>query len=219
MTRVVALGCGTEVGKTFVVSALGHALHQRYPDARIRCLKPLETGFAPSAPPAPGSDAAVLECSSFHVKPARPHPAIALAEPISPHLAARREGVSVTLDGLTDWVDRWSSEADWVVVETAGGACSPVTDRATNLDLARASAPDRLLLVARDRLGVLHELSSTLAAVRAARLSDPICILSSPPDAPAHCANAEEARRLRIAPDLIVVRTASDAERIVEVLS
>ena len=57
--------------------------------------------------------------------------------------------------------------AEWSVVETAGGVFSPLSPTATNFDLALALEPAIWVLVAPDALGVLHDLSATLQAMRA----------------------------------------------------
>jgi dethiobiotin synthetase len=48
------------------------------------------------------------------------------------------------------------------LIETAGGAFTPLSATATCADLARALEPARVLLVAPDALGVLHDVSATL---------------------------------------------------------
>jgi dethiobiotin synthetase len=60
-----------------------------------------------------------------------------------------------------------SDSAIWSVVETAGGVFSPLSLATTNYDLACALEPAIWVLVCADALGVLHELSATLHAMRA----------------------------------------------------
>ena len=55
----------------------------------------------------------------------------------------------------------------WSIVETAGGVFSPLSLATTNYDLACALEPAIWVLVGADALGVLHELSATLQAMRA----------------------------------------------------
>src|ERR1700743_3643953 len=100
MPRLVTLGCGTGVGKTHVSRALLAALGR----AGQPCvgLKPIETGI-PDATHSPNSDAATLSrASTVHLQ--AKHPLYAFAEPISPHLAARREGVEIELAAVAAWV-------------------------------------------------------------------------------------------------------------------
>jgi dethiobiotin synthetase len=93
--------------------------------------------------------------------------------------------VTIELDRIKAWVA--SHKADVLVIETAGGLLSPLGAGHTNLDLAKALAPHTLLLVAPDRLGVLHELTACREVLRAhaRELPEPGIILQAPsaPDA------------------------------------
>src|SRR5579872_6723621 len=154
---VVVSGTGTGIGKTHVAEALLLALGQR--GLRAAGVKPVETGFDGG----PASDEARLaKASSFHVK----HTGVRFADPVSPHLAAREAGRPISLDSLVAEIEAARSNADLVLAELAGGLFSPLSDTETNADLAKALRPDVLLLVAPDRLGVLHDL---IAATRAAQ--------------------------------------------------
>jgi dethiobiotin synthetase len=102
-------------------------------------------------------------------------------EPVSPHLAARDAGVRIDLGLIERWVAEY--EAPVTIVETAGGLFSPLGHTSTNFELAGALRPDGVLLVAPDRLGVLHDLTTTLA-LAAARGGLPIGVVLSAPAAP-----------------------------------
>jgi dethiobiotin synthetase len=182
----VVLGAGTGVGKTFVSTTLARLLALR--GAPVAAVKPIESGIAAplqeGAPPPPGSDAAALEAASFHVKRLRRHPLLGLVAPLTPSLAARREGKQVDLSALEPWLSELEATEGGVVaevvVETAGGVFSPLNAKESNLDLAVALEPAIWVLVASDRLGVLHELGATLRAMAAsARLPDWL-VLSAP---------------------------------------
>lgn len=96
---------------------------------------------------------------------------------VSPPRSAAKEGAQVDTrrlrDGLAVWCD---GEFDVVMIEGAGGLFSPISDDWLNVDLAiemkRWSDQDghsfELLLVAPDRLGVLHHVISTSRAAEAA---------------------------------------------------
>jgi dethiobiotin synthetase len=218
--RLVILGTGTDVGKTFVARALARALSDR--GCSVLALKPIETGCASSGEPAPGSDAWQLE-SAATPGLVRPHPLYAFSDPISPHLAARRAGVSIEPIRVAAWLQRAESAANmapdttihydtlWSIVETAGGALSPVSESATNADLARELEPALWLLVAPDALGVLHDLRATLSALRTLAREPDLVVLSAarPPDASTGT-NAQELVRLGIARPVAVLQRNSD---------
>jgi dethiobiotin synthetase len=101
-----------------------------------------------------------------------------------------------------------------VVVETAGGLFSPLGDDAfTNADLVAALRPCAVLLVAPDRLGVLHDLTSTLGFASSRGLRAPGVALSAPdsPDASTG-RNANELAKLGIATALAVFPRATTAD-------
>lgn len=181
--RWVVLGAGTGVGKTFVTTGLARALGGG--GAVLAAVKPIETGLtALGDRPPPGSDAAELERVSFHVKHTPQHPLFRFTAPLTPALAARREGRRIELGAVLPWLAQWTSHEgnapDEMVVETAGGVFSPISPAETNLELAMLLEPSLWVLVAADRLGVLHELGATLRAMAvSARLPDYV-VLSAP---------------------------------------
>jgi dethiobiotin synthetase len=201
MLRLVVIGTGTEIGKTHAGVALVSALARE--GVSVAGLKPIESGVSPSAP----TDASALAAAStFHVK----HSPYTFADPVSPHLAARRTGVSIELSRIVAWVDE--HRASVVLVETAGALLSPLGGGLTNLDLARALHPDRLLLVAPDRLGVLHDVAVTRHALRtlAPGLPDPTVLLQPPAQGDSSTGtNAAELTLLGIATPFVFPRAAA----------
>ncbi len=168
MPRVIVLGTGTGVGKTFFSVALARALDS--PGRRmVRALKPVETGHArrASGEPPPGSDAARLERATGD-RSLRPHPLYLFAQPVSAHLGARASGTRISLSRIQNWLEGDSSANTLpyvTIVETAGGVFSPLSPRLTNFDLAMAVEPSIWILVAPDALGTLHDTRATLMAM------------------------------------------------------
>jgi 8-amino-7-oxononanoate synthase len=156
---VVVTGTGTEIGKTHVAEALLRAWGRHEPEARLVGLKPVESGVSAEAK----TDAARLaSASTFHVKQS----GYALRAPLSPHLAARAEGIEIDLGRVLASVDGARREADGVILELPGGLFTPIAPGKSNADLLATLSPDCVLLVAPNRLGVLHDVA---AATRAAR--------------------------------------------------
>ncbi len=174
MTRIVVLGTGTELGKTHASIALTSALASM--GISVVALKPIETGV-PAKPTEASTDFGSL--AAFSSYPAR-LPPYAFPEPVSPHLAARHANVSIEFDTILEWVQAHSARC--VLIETAGGVLSPLSKSQTNLDLARALKPDLVLLVAPDRLGVLHDVTAALHAYRtlAPDMPEPLLLLQPP---------------------------------------
>jgi len=196
-------GTGTSIGKTHFAEALLHAWRQA---ASAVGLKPVESGVVHFA----GSDAARLAAaSSFHVK----HSAFVFAAPLSPHLAARDEGAEIHPDAIVELVRDVRTQADAVVVELAGGLFSPLTNALSNADLAVRLAPDTLLLVAPDRLGVLHDVAATTRAASTVPLRIDGIVLLAPEHAdPSTGRNAGELPHVTTVPVLGVLPRGAPTE-------
>lgn len=193
--RVLVLGTGTGIGKTFVTRALVGA------NPLAVGLKPIESGVVDISRDA-GQDGESIQGRGF-VVPRAPY---LFAEPISPHLAAARAGVSIELAVVARWVDDVRTAAgarpSVVVVESAGGAFSPLGAGLYNADLLDACGFTHSILVTPNRLGVLHDVLATLRALGTAR--SPSCVVlndSSPPD------DADQARQLNFGALEVEVRT------------
>lgn len=171
MRRLVLLGTGTGVGKTHLGSLLVRAWSERGHAAWG--LKPIESGV---------SEQAGELTDAERLWPAAQRPSgwpshqRALRDPISPHLAARREGIELSVDAAVAWVQHAEEKLVAIhdtathalsLIETAGGAFTPLSSTATCADLARALAPAFIVLVAPDALGVLHDVSATLLGLHA----------------------------------------------------
>lgn len=173
MRAVVVTGTGTGVGKTYVTRALRRTLEA---NRRVLALKPIETGYDPTT-----CDARVIGGESWLA------PLYAFAEPVSPHLAARRAGAHVELDRVVEWVRRaWQEAGDddaVVLVEGAGGLLTPLDERGTsNLDLVRRLEPCRWLLVAPNRLGVLHDVRAAVQVAVTSHRGPDAVLLSCVPE-------------------------------------
>ncbi len=184
--RIVLLGTGTGVGKTHVGCSVGAAL--RADGVEVVALKPVESGVE-------GQETDAGRLAAAAGRGARP--LYAFGEAVSPHLAARRAGRRVALEAVVRWVEGLGGAV--TLVETAGGALSPLSEETVQADVALALQPARVVLVAADRLGVLHDVRATLEACRRRGL-DPLVVLSSPEAVDASTGtNAEELAVLGIA--------------------
>ncbi|MEI8257836.1 MAG: dethiobiotin synthase [Deltaproteobacteria bacterium] len=199
---VLVVGTGTDVGKTHVSASLVARAHEW---ARVAGYKPIATGLGPGD--RDGDDARRLA----EVAHCAPEPvAYGYAEPVSPHLASRIEGRPIDLKHLVVSIERLAAAAlDLLIVESAGGLFTPLTDQETNADLARAlmahfASRVVLLIVAPDRIGVLHDLGATVRAARAEGLMLPVVALSAPAVADESTGrNANEILRLGLATTVV----------------
>lgn len=189
---VAVVGTGTEIGKTHVACALIGALVDR--GVRAIGWKPVESGVVGGI----GSDEALLARASGTAAAA---PTIRLRAAVSPHLAARLEDARIDPGALRDHLVALAATCEVVVVELAGGLFSPLTDELDNADwLAGLGVDPRLVLVlvAPDRLGVLHDIAATTRAARALGLdcSTIALVAAAAPDASSGTNAAELRHRL-----------------------
>lgn len=193
--RVIVLGTGTDVGKTYVTACLARGLRER---SAVAALKPIESGVASGVE----GDAGVIAAAAGHA------PKLSrwrYPRPVSPHLGAREAGAPIAVAEVAAWVLEQEKllRAEVSVVELAGGAFSPLGLGLTNVDLALALEPALWLLIAPDALGVLHDVTATLRALP--RAPDAVVLSGSRAPDQSTGGNAEELANLGITQVLEVV--------------
>lgn len=160
-------GTDTGVGKTLVSAALLHALAKHYP--RVVGMKPIAAGTELINGVQANDDVLALRAASTVQVPAALDNPVLLPDPLSPHLAAQRAGVRITVAQLLAAYQALSAQTDAVVVEGAGGFLVPLSDTENGADLARALALPVVLVVGL-RLGCLNHALLTAQAIAAAGL-------------------------------------------------
>jgi dethiobiotin synthetase len=182
VTTVFVTGTGTEVGKTWWSVALLGALRELGRDVVAR--KPAQS--FESRDGATDADLLAAATGTEPVTVCPPHRWYEL--PLAPPMAASRLGRSgfTVADLVSELVA--PGDADLLLVEGAGGPRSPIADDGDNVDLARALAPDGVLLVADAGLGTINAVR--LAAGPFRELGLPLVVaLNRFGDDPLHAAN------------------------------
>jgi dethiobiotin synthetase len=170
--RIVIVGTGTDVGKTHVSACL--LAYARSRALGMAAYKPVATGVTSRC------DDCLVHAAALGT--AYVAPSYAYARPVSPHLAAREEGRPIDLSVIVERARAMeiTPEAGSLLVETAGGLHSPLGDALTNADLALRLLPAHVLLVAPDRIGVLHDVRACTLAAQARGLRVSAVVLSAP---------------------------------------
>jgi dethiobiotin synthetase len=158
---VFITGTGTDIGKTFVSAGL--ICHLRAAGRRVDALKPVVSGFDPQA--LDSSDPAQLLTALGRPPTLMEIERIApwrFGAPLSPDLAAQREGRVVDFNALVGFSrDAIAGARDIMLIEGVGGVMVPLDDRHTVLDwMTVLRIP--VLLVAGSYLGTI---SHTLTAL------------------------------------------------------
>jgi dethiobiotin synthetase len=162
MTAIFVSATGTDVGKTFVTTGLiRHFLGQ---GRAVAAIKPVVSGFDPTTLAAsdPGALLAALGrpltiAEAERVSPWR------FAAPVSPDMAARREGRAIDFAAVTDFCrSAVAGRRGHLFIEGIGGIMVPLDQSHTVLDLiSQLRLP--LLLVAGTYVGTI---SHTLTALQ-----------------------------------------------------
>ena len=155
MRGIFVTGTDTDVGKTRVCAALlaGAPADWRY-------WKPVQTGLADD----PGDTAMVRQLANVSAVQA-PDVGVRLDAAVSPHFAAQAAGQRIELATLRQQAAHMLGAGVFAVVEGAGGLLTPLNDRETMLDLARALALP-VLIVVRVKLGAINHALLTERVLR-----------------------------------------------------
>jgi dethiobiotin synthetase len=162
--RVVAvLGTATEVGKTWVSCGLLEAL--RAAGTTVAARKPAQSFDPPAPTGGPPTDADLLAQATGE----RPDDVCPTHRwypvPLAPPMAADRLGLPpIHLDDLVREL-AWPDDVQVGLVETAGGARSPIAHDGDGAELARRLAADVAVLVADAGLGTIHSVRVAVDAL------------------------------------------------------
>lgn len=193
---IAVAGTGTGVGKTHIACALVGGLRDKGKNAVG--WKPVESGVVPENK---GSDETLLA----DISGGAAAPTLRLEAPVAPNLAARRAGMTIDGNAIRTTLAELNKKHDVVVLELAGGLFSPFDDTLDNAEwLARCNLAPRMIVVGWDRLGILHDMSSTIRAARALGMAIGGLVLATPekPDA----ATGSNALQIRSRPQLRAMR-------------
>jgi dethiobiotin synthetase len=159
VTAIFVTGTGTDVGKTFLSAAL--IRHWRAAGHGVAAFKPVVSGFDPAsaATSDPGVLLAALDRPISDIETISPW---RFAAPLSPDMAAAREGRTLDFDAIVEVSRQAAQSADRVLIEGVGGIMVPLDERHTVLDWMSALRLP-VLLVAGSYLGTI---SHTLTALR-----------------------------------------------------
>ena len=151
MQTIFITGIGTGIGKTLIAAIVTEALGATY-------WKPVQAGFDE------GTDTGWVGERISNPQGRLLPEVYKLAMPASPHIAARDEGIVISLDKIAAQFDAIRTSSP-LVIEGAGGLFVPLNDRQFVLDLIRC-LDATVLLVSRNYLGSINHSLLTANACR-----------------------------------------------------
>jgi len=213
MSAVFVTATGTHIGKTYV--AAGLIRHLRAQGKEVVALKPVVSGF--SMETAAASDPGVLlealgepvtHDTVAHLSPWR------FAAPLSPDMAAAREGAELPYDEILAVCRRAAAEARGTLfIEGVGGVMVPLDARHMVLDWM-ADLGLSILLVTGAYLGTISHTLTALAALAGRGLAPKALVVNDTGDGPVALAETAEtvARFAPSVPIATIPRNAVDAD-------
>ncbi|MBI2253529.1 MAG: dethiobiotin synthase [Proteobacteria bacterium] len=185
MTGYFVTATGTDIGKTYVSANL--LRHWRRDGLAIAALKPVMSGFDPNAIGASDAgqlllamDAPMDKGGLNLISPWR------FAAPLSPDMAAAREGKTIPYDKLVDTcrsVAGMMPDDGRLIIEGVGGVFVPLDDRHTVMEWMKdVGIP--ILLVTGSYLGTISHTLAALAAMKLHGLAPHAVIINESPVSP-----------------------------------
>lgn len=135
-------GIGTNVGKTIVAAILTEALKADY-------WKPIQSGTNE------GMDSAIVKSLISNTTTTIHPESYLLKEPLSPHFAAKLDGVTIELDKIQLPVRLSGIEANHLIIEGAGGILVPINQTQYVIDIAKKFDCE-IILVISNYLGCIN---------------------------------------------------------------
>lgn len=148
MRHVVIAGIGTGVGKTVISSIIVEALQADY-------WKPVQAGDLDASDSLTVQSLVSNPVSIFHPEVYR------LKNPMSPHAAAKLDGVEIKLEDLN--IPKTKND---VVIELAGGLMVPLNSKELNIDLLKKWGV-QVMLVSRNYLGSINHTLLSIDVLKA----------------------------------------------------
>lgn len=159
---VFITGTDTGIGKTLVACALVRALCDE--GLKVAVMKPVAAGAERGPHGLRNDDALALMAASNVDAPYELVNPYCFEPAISPHIAAKEAKIDVDTGTIRQHFEQLRSQADWIVVEGAGGWFAPISERQTMADLAWALSLPAVMVVGL-KLGCLNHAQLTRLAI------------------------------------------------------
>ncbi|MCG8710486.1 ATP-dependent dethiobiotin synthetase BioD [Brenneria sp. 4F2] len=161
--RWFVTGTDTEVGKTIASSALLQAANRA--GYRTAGYKPVASGCEVTPLGIRNGDALSLQANSGVRLDYQSVNPLAFVEPTSPHIVSAAEQRPIRLSALSAGLRALEEQADWLLVEGAGGWLTPLSEQDTFADwVAQEQLP--VILVVGIKLGCINHALLTANAIR-----------------------------------------------------
>lgn len=195
-TTVFVSGTDTDVGKTYCAAAIARRLvHSGVP---VGVYKPVASGCRRQVEGWIADDARLLWLAAGRPRTLRDVCPQCFEAALAPPEAARLAGSRVDPERLRGGAVAWQQGGfEVLLIEGAGGLFSPIAEGVLNIDLVAQFPGARLVIVAANRLGAIHQVVATCEAAMARGVTPTAILLSrcGSVEEPAADGNAAQIRR------------------------
>lgn len=160
-------GTDTEIGKTFITSALLRAFAQQ--GWSTLGMKPIASGADEINGVLRNEDVDSLVAASTVKAPLEIVVPYLMRTPAAPHIVASMENVKMDVQHIARCYQQAQDLADVVLIEGVGGFCVPLDDETSTVDLAQRLALPVILVVGM-RLGCINHALLTAQVINASGL-------------------------------------------------
>lgn len=161
-------GTDTDVGKTIAsCTLLQAAASQGY---RTVGYKPVASGSQITVDGLRNSDALALQANSSERLPYSQINPLTLLEATSPNIASESEGCEIHLSALSQGLRQLEQQAEWILIEGAGGWFTPLSPQATFADWVQQEQLPVIMVVG-VKLGCINHALLTALAIQQAGLT------------------------------------------------
>lgn len=140
MQNIFITGIGTDIGKTVIAAIITEALQADY-------WKPIQAGFDD------GTDKQRVQALVTNTTSRFYDEAYKLKLPASPHIAAREEGIIISLENIANHAKTFTSNT--LIIEGAGGIMVPLNEDEFVIDLIK-QLNAKVILVSLNYLGSIN---------------------------------------------------------------
>lgn len=159
MPKLFITGTDTDSGKTLIAAALARVLH--HIGHNVGVMKPIASGMTETK----GSDIWWLQTGAHCADALDLACPYRFREPLSPHLAARMEGVTIEPEQILARYATLAAQYECLLVEGAGGWYTPLREGFFMADLAQALGLPVVVVVS-NRLGCINHTLLTIESIR-----------------------------------------------------
>ena len=160
--RFFVAGTDTGVGKTRVAAGLLAA--GRAAGLSVAGMKPVASGAEIHEGGLVSADALLIAEASGQTTPYQKLNPYCLLDAISPHIAANRTNIRIDIRKIADIANQIAARHELLLIEGAGGWYTPINDRESMADVAKALKAPVILVIAL-RLGCLNHARLTREAI------------------------------------------------------